>query len=353
MIKRDKPPADREMGAVPGWASRRKRWMLALAAEAAACILLCFAVRLAPGWFTGLLAFPFEQIAWGLRRLSLSGKVGNGIAVILYLAVCLIPAGIFYRRRQSFERHGEDWLLVVLSLLLFYVIYHMINPGLLAMGLPAGGETGAGLPLFGSGPADGGALLGGVIYSVLIGYLVWHTMRNFAGAGAGKLGRYLSGLLVALTVLLVYSAFGPSFGALLESFETLREGNTLMGQGPSFTDLFLVLGYVGNILPLLLDILVIFAGAGLLEEMEENAYSEASARAAERLSFACGISLTAGVGFPIAFNLLQLLCAGSLLEVHYLVRLPLTSAIFALAALLFARYIRAARELKEDHDLFI
>lgn len=319
---------------------RDRVWILGLAAEAVACGLLSFAVRLAPGWFTGLLAFPFEQIGRGLRRLSLSGRAGNGIAVVLYLVICLIPTGIFLFRRRRFRKYGEDWLLVVLSLVLFFVIYHLVNPGLLGGGFLAAG-TGS------------GAMLGGVVYSVIIGYLVWHAMRLFAGAGTGALQRYLYGLLVALTVLFTYAACGPYLGELLESFAALREGNTGMGQNLFLTELFLVLGYVGKALPCLLDILVVFGAANLLREMARDPYSEDSVQAAERLSRICSLSLAAGAGLCMAFNLMQLFFAGELLVIRYSVQIPVTSAVFVLASLLFARYVRVTRELKEDNDLFI
>ena len=66
-----------------------------LSVEAAACVLFCILQRSLSGLFSTLIAFPFEQIGAGLRVLSLSGAVGNVIAIILYMLLGLIPAGIW------------------------------------------------------------------------------------------------------------------------------------------------------------------------------------------------------------------------------------------------------------------
>ena len=55
-----------------------------LSVEAAACVLFCILQRSLSGLFSTLIAFPFEQIGAGLRVLSLSGAVGNVVAIILY-----------------------------------------------------------------------------------------------------------------------------------------------------------------------------------------------------------------------------------------------------------------------------
>ena len=61
-----------------------------LSVEAAACVLFCILQRSLSGLFSTLIAFPFEQIGAGLRVLSLSGAVGNVVAIILYMLLGLI-----------------------------------------------------------------------------------------------------------------------------------------------------------------------------------------------------------------------------------------------------------------------
>ena len=80
---------------------KRKLLFALLAAEAVFCLLFSFLQARFSGWFSTLVAFPFEQIGAGLRVLSLSGGIGNGIAVVLYIVLSLIPIVIFYLSCQK------------------------------------------------------------------------------------------------------------------------------------------------------------------------------------------------------------------------------------------------------------
>ena len=107
---------------------KRKLLFALLAAEAVFCLLFSFLQARFSGWFSTLVAFPFEQIGAGLRVLSLSGGIGNGIAVVLYIVLSLIPAALFLRLRQREETCKADFLLPVLSVLLFAVLSRRPDP---------------------------------------------------------------------------------------------------------------------------------------------------------------------------------------------------------------------------------
>jgi hypothetical protein len=76
---------------------KRRLLYALLVLEAALCITLSLAKNSFGGAFSALLAFPFEQIGLGLRLLSLTGKLGNSIALTLYAAFCLLPAFFLLR----------------------------------------------------------------------------------------------------------------------------------------------------------------------------------------------------------------------------------------------------------------
>ena len=105
-----------------------------LSVEAAACVLFCILQRSLSGLFSTLIAFPFEQIGAGLRVLSLSGAVGNVVAIILYMLLGLIPAGIWGFLHWRKKSEPLDIMLLVISALLFVTLYYMINPGCQAPG---------------------------------------------------------------------------------------------------------------------------------------------------------------------------------------------------------------------------
>ena len=56
---------------------KEKHLLTLLSIEAAACVLFCILQRSVSGFFSTIVAFPFEQLGEGLRALSLSGGAGK------------------------------------------------------------------------------------------------------------------------------------------------------------------------------------------------------------------------------------------------------------------------------------
>ena len=321
---------------------KRKIPYLILGAEAALCLLGQFFLASFPRIFVTALAFPFEQIGLGLRALSLSGATGNTLALILYGLLCLVPLALvpwLGRRRKLVV---EDGLLVLLSAVLFAVMYLMINPGLLRNS--AGNLTGPGL---------GKALMGAVLYSIIIGYLLLRVLRLSLRADAAKLQKYLAALLWLLTAVFVYAIFGACTSKLVESFQALCAGNTQRDAAFVVSCVFLILQYCLDALAYVLDILVAFAALDLLYKMRADRYSEAAVAASGKLSHRCAKALAFTATAHIVFNLLQLLFYSKLLVVNGTLSLPLSSIAFVLAALLLAQYIQENKRLKDDNDMFI
>ena len=106
---------------------KEKHLFTLLSVEAAACVLFCILQRSLSGLFSTLIAFPFEQIGAGLRAMSLSGTVGNVIAIILYILLGLIPAGIWGFLHWRKKSEPLDFMLLVISVLLFVTLYYMVK----------------------------------------------------------------------------------------------------------------------------------------------------------------------------------------------------------------------------------
>lgn len=313
-----------------------------LAAEAAACILLSIVRASFSGVFSTVMAFPFEQLGLGLRALSLSGWPGNAIAIMIYVAVSLIPAAMLLVLRKKRGLQKEDGLLALLSAVLFAVLYLMINPGVI--GTLTGGATGQDV---------GKAILGSMVYSVLCGYLVLRVLRLFSEGGTDKLARYMAVMLSLLSALFVYLAFGACFGAMLESIEALRAGNAGNEHLLGTSYFFLVLQFIVDALPYVLNVFVVFSALRLLEELREDRYSAETVAATGRMSRLCVAALAVTVLTSIGFNLFQLLFAKSLMVINSTVGIPVFSIAFVLAALLLTRFIAENKQLKDDNDMFI
>ncbi|MDO5345365.1 MAG: hypothetical protein Q4E91_06430 [Lachnospiraceae bacterium] len=325
---------------------RKKRLEGVLMIEAVVCIAFCLLQINYSGIFTTAAAFPFEQLGLGLRALSLSGGAGNVLALILYFFISLIPAGIWALLKKRKKAYRADIILVFLSILLLPMLYYMVNPGLFGSNVPGTGKW----------------LLGGTFYSVLFGYGILRILEIYSHAGIPKLQSGLKLLLFLLNIVLVYLIFGQNLGTLLQTVQQVKNDNavpdiweSLSGASNALmpTFFFLVLHYIVNMLPYLLDIVTVFLAVDLLDALAEDRYSDRAVRAVERLSGFCVKALMAAVTAAAAFHILQAIFHRQLYQVDVVIVIPVFSVIFVLAVLLYARYIREDQKLKRDHDLFI
>jgi len=178
--------------------ARMRRMKGILVVEAVGCVIFCLLRGEAPGVFSGVAAFPFEQVGWGLRLLSLSGWAGNAAAVVLYSLISLIPLLVWLVLKRKRRHLPVDFVLPGLSLLLFVVNYYMINPGLPGPWISGSGKW----------------LLGCTFYSVLFAYLVIRLLAVYREVDAEKMQRGLQGLLWVLSAVLIYIIFGKGTAIL-------------------------------------------------------------------------------------------------------------------------------------------
>ena len=312
-----------------------------LALEAFVLLVLCWAGNANQGWFSGALAFPFEQLGAGLRALSLAGAMGNVLSILLYAALCLLPAAGLLVIRRKRPLYREDGLLALLTVLLFVVMYYMVNPSLVPV--PHGLIDGMSYK----------SLFGGAVYALLFGYGVLRLLGRFVEADRSKLQGYLFPLLEILAVLFIYLAFGACFQDLLTSLDALREGNRGNEGALMVSYGFLFLRWLAAALPYVLDVAVILAALDLLEAMQVDPYSQVVVTTVGKLSRLCVGNLAVTVLVTVALNLLQFLFLGELYTLHVTVYLPVLSVAFVLGVLLLAQFIGESRQLKEDNDLFI
>lgn len=323
---------------------KKRRYIGILILEGIICVALCVLGNVSGENIADIMAFPFAPIGDGLRALSLSGSIGNIIAIILYAGISLFPLGVVLTHVKKKCLHWEDSLLVILSPLLFAVLYEMINPGTLLLSHMGMEAVGAGVQK---------AMLGCMVYSVLVGYLVLRLLRLFFSAGKKHLQKYLFVLLGLLNAILVYLVFGGCLQKFLQAVESTRVANQGTEQGLTLTYVFLFLQMLVDALPYVLDILIVFAFQSMLQKLGKDSYSEGAMEAAEKLSKICGISLKVTILSTIVFNLLQLLCAKNLRVMNGFVNIPILSIVLVLVALLMAKLVTEGKRLKDDNDMFI
>ena len=333
----------------------QRSFLIFLAMEALLLVALVLLGASDAVWASGLLGLPFVQIGYGLRLLSLLGGAGNVLAVVIYVVLSASPLVYLVWLWKKRELFGEDCLLVVLSILTFFTLYYMVNPGL----IPGMADF-----LWSNGGALYKSLFSGTIYGLIFCYAVLRVVRLLKEAQKEALQKYLALLLRVLAVVFVFLAFGGCVQNLMGEMENLRAGNTMIvegwnpllgltysGLGVSYG--FLVLRCLANMLPYLLDVAVTLAALELLTAMEKDRYSDESIQASEKLSHRCVVSLSVTVVVTALLNLLQLMFLGELHTVHINVYVPVLSVAFLLAVLLLNRLMGENKSLKEDNDLFI
>ena len=291
-----------------------------------------------------LLSFPLEQIGWGLRQLSLSGTIGNVCAIIIYLLVSFIPCGVFWILKKKGKYQKTDYLLLALSIMLLFVLYYMINPGL----LPAS--------MLGSGKV----LLGGTFYSLLVAYLVFRIVIQNKTEDLQALQKGLRTVLYIVLVLFAWSAIAECFIHLPLAIKNLQEGNSVAGDsffygGPDLTStyVFLVLQSVVSALPNGISVVVVYFCIKVLEELLLDLYSPKAILLVKKVTVLCRKSLLVIVAASVLLNIAQLLFADLLYQIHITVNIPIFAILFLLVIHVMARYIEENQKLKQDNDLFI
>lgn len=313
-----------------------------LAIFAALCAVMGAMPALLAEAFSGIMAFPFEQIGLGLRWLSLSGGAGNIAAIVIYAAICLLPLLWALWRGRKRGWHNGDWLLPVFSLMLFGVIYLMINPGLLANTL-----------LGGEGIEAMKAALGGCCWSVLVAIAVLALLRRSNQADRGQNQRYLGNMLNILAFFFAAMAFGGGVADFSADLTKLYEGNTMYEPGLTNTVIAIALQNIAATLPYALDALVALKGAQLMSSVSADRYGEETLAMAEALQRFCVLCLKITIITSVVVNILQLAFIEGLYAVDVKVVIPLLSIGFVLLTMTLLGFMRENKALKDDNDLFI
>ncbi len=308
---------------------KNKKYCSFLFFEGLILIILLNTFGFKEGNLFDLLALPFTALADFLGKLSLSSKTGNAVAIMIYGAFCLVPVFvlIFKTAKKTFQK--ADSLLILLSAVLFAVIYLMINPS--EMGML--GEI-----------ENEGEILTGCIWSVLLGYLILQFLTFLENSKDVKIEKYLKALAMSVGAVLVISVCAGSFGTLAVDLKN-AEG--------FITKLIAFMSFLNKAIPDVFGIAIVICSLNVLGNMSEDRYSDETVRESEKLSSLCMFALKVSVIISVIFNILQLRYIAKLQNISFNAEIPLVSLGFILAVLILSRYIKDSKALKEDNDSFI
>jgi len=326
----------------------KKRLVIFLFIELVVCLLLAFFKKGDSGRaYASLIEFPLAQLGSILRSLSLSSQLGNIAAIILYISIGFLPLAYLAYRHYRKKKGLEDILLPILSLLLFMILYLMINPSLINRWF--GPLTFPGVSLAGMGKS----ILGGVFYSALAAYLILKAIRNIEQRDTDKLLDILAYLFYIAMAIGIFSVFYLGVGTLAMDIQALKDANTgpAIWLSPSY--LFMILAFILENTPTLLLIYIFIVAIRLVEALRVDRYSDeviASSTKVFRLSKFALLFIMVG---NLAFNLLQVICSKYLYNVAYKTLVPLNLLGLSLLMLLVGRYFSQSKKLYTDNQLFI
>ena len=331
---------------------KRSQMKTLLLIEGAVCLTLTLALRLIEGAAFSFAAFPGSAAGQGLSMLAGTGRLGFALALTLYAFLVLLPLYALARIRARRDWKAEDTLLGLCSL--------AVAGALFPRGWVAYWSTSA-ETLF---PRLAWQWL---LFALLAGWVVLRLLRRFSDGGTQELLKLFRVLLGLAAAYFVFAVFFVEFAGLLTAIDTLKAGNTAFAadtllpaaaditgsKSLAFSYIVLALRFGAKSLPTLFAAATAYFAIGLLDTMEDGAFTQESAAYAPKLAAWCVKVLKLSVLLALAVNLLQAVCAPLILSMSISIPLPVLELCFVLAALLGARLIASNVALAADNDLFI
>lgn len=296
-------------------------------------------------------AFPFEQIGWCLRNLSLSGTIGNIIAILFYLLIGSIPCGIYVFLRKENKNIKLDYMLLFLSLFLYVMLYFMINPGFLPVSMTGGNKS----------------IIGGTFYSILVGYFFLRMLYRVHTPDLLFLQKSLRIVLYVIMFFFVWCVVAEIFLNLPSIIKEINQINTAAQvdnilddlwfayDGPSlwFTYVFVLIKSLITALPNALMVYIVFLGIKTLDVLLKDGYCETASVLLKKVEGVCKKFLVILIITSMSFNFLQIFFLSQLYKVDIVINIPIFTVLFLLIVHIMAKYIEENQRLKEDNELFI
>lgn len=295
-----------------------RRYSLLLFTEAIITLILTKGMNVKTESIFDILSLPLEKTADFLGYLSLKSSIGNVIAIALFTLFCLIPVFILLLKvkRKTFVK--TDSLLVLLSAVLFAVIYLLINPSELGF----------------LGYVNDASTVTFSFWSLLASYLVLKFVDKIKKASAAR---------KELVFDLIIKIIGAVFVFDLCSMEFTK------------TDVLIVslIAFVNSALPSLFGLLIVFSCLRVLSCFALDRYSDSTIHSAEKLSSLCIISLKTSAIITALYSVIQLRFISELSDINFSINIPLVPLCFILLVLIMTGFLKDSKELKEDNDSFI
>jgi len=286
-----------------------------------------------------LFSFPFAQVSGLLRLMSLASPTGNIVAILLYGLIGLAPLLALLWRGKKRKAGIEDSLLVIVSALLFFVMYVMVNPVLIS-------EHFVDLSL-------GKAVLGGILYSVLIGYFILRLLRRVNNSKTSEILGWMQLFLALIAAVLVLSVFYLGVAGLADTIQEVKSANTDPSVSLAATNVLIIIRFFLQQIPNVLSIGLLLLAIELAGALRKEKFGKETVKLAGRLGTFCKLTVAVTVISTIVSNLIQVIFSRSLLNSGFTVDIPLSAVVLMLILLVLTQYFDDSSKLKEDNQLII
>ena len=309
---------------------KQKTLLLACICEAVILSVITILKELYMSTPFSMFAFPFEQVAGGLRVVAGLGAFGNGIAIALMAGLSLIPVIIALGTKKGRQTIPEKVTLFVLAIVLFAVLFFMNAPEMLFK------VTSENITAFNN-------VLGIAGWSVIILYFVLRMIRVMRACTRDQLLDHTRNIMCVLTF--VFTAFAI-FTVIPGIFEIIR------GKLGDLDKVLSIAGVACTFVTNVLDISVVMLAAkliGIVRSESQDRLKETS----KGLCTLCSIALAVSVALTAILNIAQIVMMRSLSAVSVHAEIPVTGIILVVAIFLTTRLFIENKKLRAENESFI
>ena len=332
----------------------KKNWWLAGLLAAACTALALFGQNSTNGTdMIYALILPFIWAGAGLRALSLSGSLGNAMALVLYASVSLLPLLPLIKNVKQKGSPAMRWLLVSMCAYLLFLMYFMVNPTMINLLFH---------PRYTSAPDMLDvfqAMLCMTFYVLLASYWVLAVM-----ADKQNLAKQLSRLLYVFGAALIIYVFYINVADVKNTLSSLTQAsaNDLTGfilpnyeaaLTPTPDGIVAVISFLCNSAPALLMLTAIPLAHRLLMSLESNFFDAANQQHAAAVALRCQLAVYATLCAMLLLTVLQLLLGTRLANVSIIVQMPLSVLALSLSMMLLSRYLMRSCAVQQENEMMI
>ncbi|WP_434797738.1 hypothetical protein [Terrisporobacter vanillatitrophus] len=284
-----------------------------------------------------IMYYPFDLIGESLRRLSLASIIGNIVALLIYMLICLIPTFIYLCKYKKGNNKEIDYILIGISAYLFYVIYQFINPMELYSLLPD--------ELYGSSNfiSFGKLSVSMMFYIIIISYFVLLSSKSLSSQEKTNNKKALKSLQIILVLFLISNIILIFYFGM---FELLNKANN-----SGF--LFYIIKYILSVSPMIMSMIVMFVGIKLINDFRENQYGEAVLEGIKKIYEYSKITVYLSVISSLFINGIQLISASSIRDINMFLSVPFIPLIVAFVGIILCKYFQESKSLYDDNNTII